>query len=288
MSRVRAARVLTACAALALLASGASGAAGLGCGSSAATTILVPITGVTVRAESITSGLGCGRGSTQLFKYAVVVFGPNPMALGSFDTPLASNVYDCFSDGLFVNLPATAGNTDYRLSVYAYNAQAYEAATDAKIRAALAGANAATLAATSPTFTTTCSATEVPDVQSLAVCQPLVAGAGGVGAPVMPATVTLSASSFATGDGGTATCDIDYTKVRYRAKPSRGDAGAITDVACDQVPSTGIAISPVVAPATYSIEVALLRADGNAFGQTTCSADTSPGLISSAVCRPLP
>jgi hypothetical protein len=289
--RVRAARLLTACSALALLASGVSGAAGLGCGSSAATTILVPITGVTVRAESITGGLGCGRGSTQIFKYAVVVFGPNPMAigaLGSFDTPLASNVFDCFSDGLFVNLPATAGSTDYKLSVYAYSAQAYEAATDAKIRAALAGTDAATLAATSPTFTTTCSATEIPDVQSLAACQPLVAGAGGVGAPVMPATVTLSAASFAAGDGGTATCDIHYATVRYRAKPSQGDAGAITDVACGQVPATGIAITPVVAPTTYTIEVALLRADGNAFGQTTCSADTSPGLISSAVCRPLP
>jgi hypothetical protein len=272
--RVRAARLLTACSALALLASGVSGAAGLGCGSSAATTILVPITGVTVRAESITTGLG-----------------PNPMAigaLGSFDTPLASNVFDCFSDGLFVNLPATAGSTDYKLSVYAYSAQAYEAATDAKIRAALAGTDAATLAATSPTFTTTCSATEIPDVQSLAACQPLVAGAGGVGAPVMPATVTLSAASFAAGDGGTATCDIHYATVRYRAKPSQGDAGAITDVACGQVPATGIAITPVVAPTTYTIEVALLRADGNAFGQTTCSADTSPGLISSAVCRPLP
>jgi hypothetical protein len=288
VSRVRAAFVLTACSALALLASGASGAAGLGCGSSDATAILVPITGVTVRAESITTGLGCGRASNQIFKYAVVVFGPNPMALGTFDTPLAGNVYDCFSDGLFVNLPATAGSTDYRLSVYAYNAQAYEAATDAKIRAALSGANAATLAATSPTFTTTCSATEIPDVQSLAVCQPLVAGAGGVGAPVMPATLNLPAASFATGDGGTATCDIHYATVRYRAKPSQGAAGAITDVACGQVPSTGIAIAPVVAPATYGIEVALLRADGSVLGQTTCSADTSPGLISSAVCRPLP
>lgn len=285
MSRVRAACVLTACSALALLA---SGAAELACGSSDATAILVPITGVTVRAESITIGLGCGRGSSQIFKYAVVVFGPNPMALGTFDTPLAGNVYDCFSDGLFVNLPATAGSTDYKLSVYAYNAQAYEEATDAKIRAALAVANPTTLAGTSPTFTTTCSATEIPDVQSLAVCQPLVAGAGGVGAPVMPSTLSLSAASFATGDGGTATCDIHYATVRYRAKPSQGTAGAITDVACGQVPSTGIAISPVVAPATYGIEVALLRTDGSVFGQTTCSADTSPGLISSAVCRAIP
>ena len=288
MSRVRAASVLTACSALALLASGAAGAAGLACGSSSATAILVPITGVTVRAESITTGLGCGRGSSQIFKYAVVVYGPNPMALGTFDTPLASNVYDCFSDGLFANLPATAGSTDYALSVYAYNAQAYEAATDAKIRAALAGASSTTLAATSPTFTTTCSATEIPDVQALAVCQPLVAGAGGVGGPVTPATVNLGAASFATGDGGTATCDIHYATVRYRAKPSQGTAGAVTDVACGQVPSTGIAISPVVAPATYGIEVALLRTDGSVFGQTTCSADTSPGLISSAVCRPIP
>lgn len=288
MSRARAACFLTACSALALLA---SGAAPLACGSSASTAILAPITGITVRAEAVTAGLGCGRANAQIFKYAVVVFGQNPAALGTFDTYLAGNVYDCFSDGLFVNLPATAGNTDYRLHVYAYNAAAYGAATDATIRAAVA--NPTMLAATNPTFTTTCSATEVPDVQALAVCQPLTAGSGGVGGTAAAATVNLSAASFPRGDGGTATCDNEYATVRYRATPSGGAAGEITDVRCSHLTSNGvqpvtIAISPAVAPATYGIEVALLRTDGSVLGQTTCSADTSPGLISSAVCLPIP
>ncbi|MDB5218099.1 MAG: hypothetical protein JWO86_6026 [Myxococcaceae bacterium] len=291
MSRARAAFVLTACSALALLA---SAAAPLACGSSATTAILAPITGITVRAEDVTVGLGCGPGNSQIFRYAVIVFGRNPANLTAFDTYLAGQIYDCFSDGLLVNLPASAGSTDYHLQVYAYSAASYQAATDAKIRAAVL--NPATLPATNPTFSTTCTATEIPEVQSLAVCEPLVVGAGAVGVTPPPATIDLAAKSFAIGDGGTATCDVDYTTVRYRATPSvsgaPGMAGDITNVPCSHLTANGvepvtIAISPAVAPASYLIEVALLRADGSALGQTTCSADTSPGLTSSAVCQPL-
>jgi hypothetical protein len=266
-------------------------AAPLACGSSAATATLLPITGITVRAENLTVGLGCGHANSQIFRYALVVFGRNPSATNTFDVYIASNIYDCFSDGMFVDLPASGGNTDYMLQVYAYNEANYLAAGDAKIRAAVA--NPTTLPATNPTYTTTCTATEIGDVQALAVCQPLQIGPSGVGAPLPPATVTLAAGSFARGDSGTASCDGEYATVRYRATPSGGTAGAITDVRCSHLTAKGvepvtISISPAVAPASYLIEVALLRDDGSVLGQTTCSAETSPGLLSAAVCQPIP
>lgn len=264
----------------------------LACGSSDTTAALVPITGITVRAETLTADLGCGRGGSQIFKYAVVVFGKNPNGLGTFDTYIASNVYDCFSDGQFVNLPPSGGVTDYMLQVFAYSAQSYQAAGgDAAVRAAVL--NPSTLPATNPTYSTTCTATEVGDVQALAACKPLSLGASAVTTSPAPATVTLDAGHFPHGDGGTASCDGEYATVRYRATPSGGLAGPITDVRCSHLTAKGvepvlITIAPAVAPSRYRIEVALLRDDGSVFGQTTCAADTSPGLTTSAVCQPVP
>ena len=263
----------------------------LGCGSSAATTVLVPITGITVRAESLTADLGCGTANAQIFKYAVVVLGKNPNGLGAFDTYIASNVYDCFSDGQFVNLPASGGVTDYALQIYAYSAASYQAVGDAAVRAAVL--NPGALPATNPTYSTTCTATEIGDVQALAVCQPLALGAGAVVGTAAPASVTLGAGRFPHGDGGTASCDGEYATVRYRATPMGGTAGPITDVRCSHLTANGveavtITISPAVAPTTYGIEIALLRADGSLFGETTCAAQTSPGLSSSAVCQAVP
>lgn len=291
MSRVRTSllSIPALAPALALLV---SAAAPLACGSSDTTATLVPITGITVRAETLTADLGCGPANSQIFKYAVVVFGKNPNGLGVFDTYLASNVYDCFSDGLFVDLPTSGGVTDYSLQIYAYSAPSYQAAGgDATVRAAVL--NPTALPATNPTYTTTCTATEIGDVQALALCKPLSLGASAVGAALPPATVTLGAGSFPHGDSGTASCDGEYATVRYRATPMGGTAGPITDVRCSHLTANGvepvtIAISPAVAPSRYLIEVALLRSDDSVFGQTTCTADTSPGLSSSAVCQPIP
>ena len=154
--------------------------------------------------------------------------------------------------------------------------------------------NPTTLPLTNPTYTTTCSATEYGDVQSLAACKPLALGASAIGTPPPPATVTLGAGSFPLGDSGVASCDREYATVRYRATPmgGAGTPGPITDVRCSALTKNGveavtIAISPAVAPSTYRVEVALLRADGKSFGQTICTAETSPSLSSSAVCQPL-
>lgn len=252
----------------------------IGCSGTSASDTLTPITGITVRAETLTADRGCGRGPTQIFKYAVVVLGRNPKTL-AFDQQVSSGVYDCFTDAQFVNLPSSGGSFDFTLQIFAYNATAYQAAGDAQVKDA--AVSAAKLPATNPTFTTTCTAQELDQVQSLAACQPLVPGSGAVGTPSQPASLVLSAASFATADGGTVACDAAYTVVRYRAD-ANGTPGTTTDARCN----TTITISPAVAPASYVIQVALLRSDGTVLGQTTCGAETSPGLTSSAVCQPLP
>lgn len=265
------------------------------CSSGTTTTAVLPITGVTVRAEAVTRGRGCGPGATEIFKYVVVAFGRNPNNTASYDQFLAGNVYDCFLDAQFAQLPASGGTTDYQLRIYAYNQAAFLAAGDARVRAA--AGNPADLPATNPTLSTTCVAQQIQDVQTLAVCQPLAAGASGAsgagtaGTTVPAASVVLSAASFPSADGGVLTCDGQYTTIRYRS--GIGTAlGAVTESRCNRLTDKGlepltITISPAVAPASYVIEVALLRADGTLLGQTTCGADTSPGLTSSAVCKPV-
>lgn len=283
------------------------------CGSTSGTDALPPITGIVVRAETLTSGHGCGPKATQVFKYVALVFGANPAAPDVRDELLAANVYDCFADGQFVELPLSAGSAQYALQIYVYNSAAYAAAGgDAGIkgitgrltalRAAVAAdggaperaavkAALAALPATNPTYSTTCDAAQFPDVQSLAVCQPLAAGTGGVGTSTTPATAVLSAGSFPVADGGVVTCDDQYASVRYRY----GTGGTFTeptDARCSRLTDKGlepfvITVSPAVAPATYAFEVALLRSDGSLLGTSSCTAETSPGLTSSAVCKPV-
>lgn len=259
--------------------------AGLACSGTSASDTIVPITGVTIRAETLTNGRGCGRGATQIFKYAAVVLGKNPTS-PEFDVVLAGNVYDCFSDGQFVELPASGGTFDYAIRVFAYNEAAFLAAGDAQVRTAVG--NPTALPATNPTFTTTCSAVQLEFVQSLAVCQQLVVGVSGAGAA--PATVVLGATTFPGPEGGVVTCETDFTSVRFRSVVS-GITSDITEARCATLtpsfqPYT-ITVSPAAAPASYVIEVALLRGDASVLGQTTCGAETSPGLTSTAVCKPL-
>ena len=252
----------------------------LGCGSTSASDALTPITGIAVRAETLTAGRGCGRAPTQIFKYAVAVFGRNPADTSKLDLLVASGVYDCFTDAQFVNVPSSAGSFDYALQVFAYNEAAFGKAGEANVKAA--AQNPTTLPQTNPTLTTTCTAQELDQVQSLAVCQAPVAGTGGVGLPSQPASIDLPVASFTTAAGGTVVCDASYTTVRYRAD-ANGTPGTATDVRCNAT----VSISPAVAPASYAIQVALLRVDGTVVGETTCGADTSAGLKSVATCPPI-
>ena len=263
-----------------------AGVAGACSGTGTSDTV-APITGVVVRAETLTVGRGCGRSATQIFKYAAVVLGKNPSS-GAFDTFLAGNVYDCFSDGQFVELPPSGGSFEYTIAIYAYNETAYRAATDAKVRTAAASPSA--LPATNPTYSTTCKALQIELVQSLAVCQALAVGAPGTGATPAAASVVLPTTTFATADGGTVTCENEFVSVRFRSMVG-GTTSEVTESRCVTLtpnlqPFT-IVISPAVAPASYVIELALLRGDGTVVGQTTCGAETSPGVPSPAVCKPI-
>lgn len=287
----------------------------IGCGSSGSADTLPPITGIVVRAETLTAGHGCGTSAQQVFKYLVVAYGANPQDPTRRDELLAASVYDCFADGQFVELPVSAGSSQYALQVYVYNSTAYAAAggdpivkghaarlgalrADVVSSEGGAGARAAvqaelaTLPGTNPTFSTTCDATQFPDVQSLAVCQPLAPGGSGVGVVAStPASVRLETSSFDASDGGKLTCDAQYATVRYRTVTG-GFATQPVESRCNVLTSTGlqpfvIMVSPAAAPASYAFDLALLRSDGTALGTTTCRADTSPGVQSIAVCKPV-
>lgn len=276
------------------------------CGSSASTNFITPVTGVTVRAETLTSGRGCGPGATQLFKYAVVVFARGAYAAG--------NVYDCFTDGTFVDLPNIKPEL-YSLEVFAFNRVAFLAAGGDGINAIFRRLDANQLAlgvdggdhvaqqaaidadlklirALTPTYSTTCTGQQLELVQTLAVCKALQTGAGGFQAPTTPASVVLSLASFPKADGTKVDCDGQYATVRTSIQ-GVPDAGAAADTRCSALSDGGIqpvsiTISPAEAPASYTIAVTLLRIDGSTVGSTTCGAETSPGLTSTAVCQPLP
>jgi len=292
---------------------------GAACGSTSTETLFPPITGVTVKAESLTSGLGCGTGATQIFKYVVVVSTPVPGNPSAPPVYAASNLYDCFTDGTFVDLP-DIGIAKYDIKVYAYSRAAFTAAGENAIAtivnrmsanrglilADAGGANElAAIAAdlvllrnTNPTYSTTCTASQLQLVQSLAACEPLRLGSTGVdtntdGGPGA-ATVLLPLAHFAkTGVAEGVTCDDQYVTVRTTVRVGTGAESAPTDTRCSGLGDAGLSSSTITiadaeAPATYAFSATLLRADGTTLGATTCAADTSPGLTTTATCQPLP
>jgi hypothetical protein len=162
-----------------------------GCPTTAATTTFVPITGVVIKSAALVTGFGCGQGPTEVFRYvAVLNYAVPPDAAAGSPTPVGqgspwTNVFDCFTDGVFENLPALNGNLDFTVAVYAYDQAAYEAAGLPPDLGCAAGAppdgaacplgNLAfsTAQANQASWTTTCQATEQLGVPVLAVCAPL-------------------------------------------------------------------------------------------------------------------
>ena len=205
------------CAAGVFACSGAGGGSGI-----------PPVTGIIVRAETLTEGRGCGRAPRQIYKYAVVVFGRD--ADNKPTDVVVGNVYDCFADGTFVELRPVNGSFDYYLEVYAYNERSF---TPVASTVVAAGTDVQRLRATNPTWTTKCTATQQPDVQSLALCNPLVPGLAGVGVGQSPQTeITLGTDQFPLAGGRTAFCGSTPVK----------DAGVTPDAAPEGGASDGGAL----------------------------------------------
>jgi hypothetical protein len=283
------------------------------CSGSGSSTGIPPITGIVIRAETLTTGRGCGRAPNQLFKYAAIVYGytDGPADVkGSYRTPVTAGIYDCFADGTFVELPQTGGSFTFRLEVFAYSELAYLAA-----RATIegAGTNGDALRTTDPTWTTACTATQLRDVQALAVCDPLVSG-------LAPSSIILRTGAFPrangdvsvcvrtvdagagtdggagdAGDGGSSDASADASEAGTDAGPTNAAgtfstlhivtrAGGTTlsesDVSCpDQF---------VVAPATpkvaYELDVSLRNDTAALVGSTKCTATAVAGVETAATC----
>jgi hypothetical protein len=143
------------------------------CGSTSTTDVLPTVTSISVRADAITAGRGCGSAAGQVFKYVVLVMSPD-MAY------VVGNVYDCFADATFVDLP-DVGVRSYTMSVFAFDRAAYLAAGEGALNAKVNGWNANVASATpaalaalrsTATYETTCTAPRLDQVQRVASCQP--------------------------------------------------------------------------------------------------------------------
>lgn len=124
-----------------------------------------PVTEVIVRADALLLGHGCGTSDSQVFKYTVTIFDAG-------NVPSGSGAYGCFADATFANLTGSASAAyTFTLRIQAFNQVTY-AAHEAAITDAVARKDADALDALA-TWKTACSATQQPNVQVLAVCDPL-------------------------------------------------------------------------------------------------------------------
>ena len=298
--------------------------------SNSTTAIVNPTTGVLIRAESLTTGKGCGSAATNVYKYAVVVFGYQNGPVGdraSYTFPLVGNVYDCFADGEFIALQTINNSQTYRMEVYAYNRAAYEAsqgaiqkaAGDCASRSCTNTSGDGGLVSSSPTWTTVCTATQLNEVETLAVCDPLAAGLSGLAGGTVGATsLTLATSTFNLPDGRAAACGPgiydagttldpgdagdagDAGDTGYAGMADGGDAGVATvpfattriryrigatvgptvDLACPAQFSAQVASEAAV----YQVDVGLIDSAGTIVGQTICTGTAVPGQTTAIVC----
>jgi hypothetical protein len=159
---------LGVCAASCIMATGATTTLD-GCTDDDAESTLDDVTGIVIRSEALFAPVGCGTGSSEVYRYFGVVDDPS-----NGNNPIANGyaVYPCYADATF-DLQNPSTNT-YRVRVYAYDYASYQAlgGTDDALLATL-GVDTA-LRALSPSYTTTCSAQQQENIEVLAVCNPLV------------------------------------------------------------------------------------------------------------------
>lgn len=261
----------------------------LGACSGSSTTVSNPVTpAVLVRADDLTRGLGCGAGATQVWKYAAVLVRPGTSP-GEADTLVAGGLYDCFADAAFVT-PPVPSDAPLALDVYLFNRAAFEGPSFQAQQAAIAAApsNREALAKASPTWTTRCRATYLPDVVSYASCDAATATRAADGT-TSGATVQIELGSLVSaGTGAALACGTAFSGSRatYTVRSSSGTTtGSVPASSCAVNPR--IVVSPAEAPATYTFALELLDATSKVVGRTTCGASTSANLTATATCAPV-
>ncbi|MGH7298501.1 MAG: hypothetical protein ACRELB_26410 [Polyangiaceae bacterium] len=276
----------------------AGGLALAGCPGAATTTTYTPITGVVIKSSDLVVGRGCGTGPGQLYRYAAVLSYIDDGTVQN--VPFTSGVFDCYADGIFSNLPAdSSGSTSFSIFIAAFDQAAFPAALDCVAGTDEAGTpipcpgdDPATVLASAgtPTWTTSCTATQQYGVPVLAACAPLEetggddAGATEAGAidagPAPGLPITVSTSGFVLPDGGTLTCDSQYTAAQATYSVS-GQTGQTVLASCP----SALTLSPTVAGATYALTVQLF-AGASPVATVTCSAEASSTQAVLATCAP--
>jgi len=269
-----------------------------GCPTTSTLTAYTPITGIVIRSADLVAGHGCGTGPDQVYKYVAVLAysagGSNKPK--SSIVPYTSTVVSCYTDAIFSNLQASAGSNpsyDFTVYVYAYNATSFPQALACTPDTAggCPGDNPCSTATPCdagveprypPSWTATCSATELAGVPALATCGALepVTGAADAGTP--PTTIAIGTQGFLNADGGLLSCGTDYTFATAMLTPIGDSGGPLTlpAVACP----APIIVSVAAAATTYTIEVSLTRGDAGEIAQTACKATATPGNIAYASC----
>jgi hypothetical protein len=178
------ARPLRTCAVFLVAAAGAA----IGCATSAPSTGYTPPTGIFISAQTIVAGHGCGTGTDQVYKYAVIVSTTSD-AGPAFVT---SGVFDCFTDGVFSNLPSPdGGSVAFAVSVLAYNRSSFPDALFCPPNTLpCPGDDAGDVFPwkAAANWTATCTVTEIQGVPSITTCsalepnEPIEAGVSDAGA----------------------------------------------------------------------------------------------------------
>ena len=226
------------------------------CTTSSTTTILPPFTGIEIPVNNLIAGIGCGvtdGASTDpmVYRYAVKVSyaldGASVTTLPTF-----SNIYDCFANGVFKNIPNGPPPNDildFNVDVAAYDFATYEAVQPPlpSILSSVPGADAACPPSISVTddqmnaakWKARCTVTELAGVPVLAVCPPLVLVDGGMLAedgeteagPDATVPAEAEAPDTGTGPNGEASADAgadaaaDANADAPAEPPDAGDTG---------------------------------------------------------------
>jgi hypothetical protein len=261
--------------------------------STAATPIVgvTPIAGVIVRADSLVSGLGCGHGIGQVFKYGVLVTDAD-------GNDVAFGVYDCFADAFFQGLNASpvTQRLDFSVRIAAMNEAEWNAQAD---RVLAGGSSPSAFATIVPTWTTACTATQQSNIQVPAVCAPLALASSAAG------TLSLSLTALTQSDGGALACGTAFVTAQVTVEgPGAGtvtatdagatDAGAAADAGATDggIPvrtvrcSDGLSLGGLGAGA-YALDVELFDASGRPVARTHCTAAVAPGISAVARCGPV-